>query len=92
MGIFLVRMLRICIHLSFDTTSSGLYIQTYNIMETPKSVSSVDKSIEKVPDCDVSPASLRVGSIKSVEEGEVFAVGEDGVDFRTVGWIRGTHH
>ena len=27
-------------------------------------------------------------STHSVEEGEVFTVDEDGVDFRTVGWIR----
>jgi len=29
-----------------------------------------------------------IASAHSVEENEVFAVGEDGVDFRTVGWIR----
>lgn len=35
--------------------------------------------------------SSREGSTE-VGETEVFSAGEDGVDFRTVGWIRGTVH
>ncbi|RDW78047.1 hypothetical protein BP5796_05899 [Coleophoma crateriformis] len=44
-------------------------------------------------DYDVSAADTKIYSGTSspkieVEEGEVFTAGEDGVDFRTVGWIR----
>lgn len=40
---------------------------------------------------DISPApnDSREDSLK-FGESEVFSAGEDGVDFRTVGWIRGT--
>lgn len=33
-------------------------------------------------------SSASIASVHSIEESEVFAVGQDGVEFRTVGWIR----
>jgi hypothetical protein len=61
-------------------------------METPKS----QESFAKVAgDIDIAEKRTPLeGSIKSsgsVAEGEVFAVGEDGINFRTVGWIRGVY-
>ena len=43
-------------------------------------------------DLDISsaPNDSREDSIKHAET-EVFSAGEEGVDFRTVGWIRGTN-
>jgi hypothetical protein len=38
-----------------------------------------------------SPTEDQVGTVKSVEI-EVFQTGADGIDFRTVGWIRGKYH
>jgi hypothetical protein len=53
-------------------------------METPTS----NHSIAKEMVYDEKKSSGSSASIHSMAEGEVFAVGEDGVDFRTVGWIR----
>lgn len=53
-------------------------------METPTSTQSMTRGM--VYDEKRSPGSIAPS--RSVEEGEVFAVGEDGVEFRTVGWIR----
>jgi hypothetical protein len=60
-------------------------------METPLSQES---STKKTGDFGIADKNTSLGgsihsSHSSIEEGEVFAVGEDGVDFRTVGWIRG---
>lgn len=53
-------------------------------METPTSAQSMAKGILY----DEKKSSGSIASSRSVEEREVFAVGEDGVEFRTVGWIR----
>lgn len=41
----------------------------------------------KINPLDTLPSEENVS--KEAGECEVFAIGEDGVDFRTVGWIRG---
>jgi len=50
-------------------------------METP----------EKFLDYDITPVarSIEGGSTKIAGESEVFATSEDGINFRTVGWVRG---
>jgi hypothetical protein len=50
-----------------------------------------DEKVTSGCDIDIShvPNEVREGSIK-LGESEVFSAGEDGVDFRTVGWIRGS--
>lgn len=53
-------------------------------MKIPNSAEAMAKEISRE---EKDPADS-TASIHSIEEGEVFAVGEDGVDFRTVGWIR----
>jgi hypothetical protein len=53
-------------------------------METPTSTQSMAKEMAY----NEKKSTGSSASIHSVAEGEVFAVGEDGVDFRTVGWIR----
>jgi hypothetical protein len=60
-------------------------------METPKSANeSLSKEavgFDFAVDTKHSDDSAH-NSVRSVAEGEVFAIGEDGVNFRTVGWIR----
>lgn len=44
---------------------------------------------EKNSEIKPSPTFSDSEHDEKVEEGEVFSAGEDGVNFRTVGWIRG---
>jgi hypothetical protein len=61
-------------------------------METPKSQESLAKEgIHYNVDEKATPVAGSTKSSNSITEGEVFAAGEDGVNFRTVGWIRGMY-
>lgn len=51
-------------------------------LSTTKETADYKIAVKNTPPSD-GDISLEVG------EGEVFATGVDGVDFRTVGWIRG---
>jgi hypothetical protein len=62
-------------------------------METPKSQESFAKEAGNVDVAEKStPPGGSTKSSGSIAEGEVFAVGEDGINFRTVGWIRGVQN
>jgi hypothetical protein len=59
-------------------------------METPGSQESFAKGARNMSIAEKkTPLGGSIKSSVSTREGEVFAAGEDGIDFRTVGWIRG---